>query len=133
MQCNLNLGHHYGWLWTFAMIILCALTPEPACSPKVTSDNNYYYVARDRSVSLNCEFTLDSEDLDIEWNIVPPNRQEDDKLILWYTQGMIHNNIYAPLKNRIYFTSPEPQDDDASISITDLKVTDSGMYQCKVR
>uniref|UniRef100_A0A8P4KG69 Ig-like domain-containing protein n=1 Tax=Dicentrarchus labrax TaxID=13489 RepID=A0A8P4KG69_DICLA len=127
---------YFAVLWTVAMMILCALTPEQAYSLKITSDNNHYYGARDRSVSLNCEFTLDSEDLenlDIEWNIVPPNRQEDDKLILWYTQSIIQNNLYAPLKNRIYFTSPEPQDGDASLSITDLKLTDSGTYQCKVR
>lgn len=84
-------------------------------------------------MSLNCEFTLDSEyleNLDIQWNIVLPNRQEDDKLILWYTPTIIYNNLYAPLKNRIYFTSPEPQDGDVSICITDLKLADSGMYQC---
>ncbi|KAL7398526.1 hypothetical protein ABVT39_011156 [Epinephelus coioides] len=130
------LPGYFTVLWTVAMMILCALTPEPAYSLKITSDNNHYYGTRDRSVSLNCQFTLDSEDvenLDIEWNIVPPNRQEDEKLILWYSQSIIHNNLYAPLKNRIYFTSPEPQDGDASLSITDLKLTDSGTYQCKVR
>uniref|UniRef100_A0A8P4K5F0 Ig-like domain-containing protein n=1 Tax=Dicentrarchus labrax TaxID=13489 RepID=A0A8P4K5F0_DICLA len=128
------LQGYFAMLWTVAMRILCTLTPEQAYSLKITSDNNHYYGTRDRSVSLNCKFTLDSEDLedlDIEWNIVPPNRQE--KLILWYAQSLIHNNLYAPLKNRIYFTSHEPQDGDASLSITDLKLTDSGTYQCKVR
>ncbi|KAL7400562.1 hypothetical protein ABVT39_014105 [Epinephelus coioides] len=130
------LPGYFTVLWTVAMMILCALTPEPAYSLKITSDNNYYYGASDESVSLNCQFTLDSEDvenLDIEWNIVPPIRQEDDKLILRYSQSTIHNNLYAPLKNRIYFTSPEPQDGDASLSITDLRRKDSGTYQCKVR
>ena len=36
--------------------------------------------------------------------------------------------VYASLKNRIYFTSPQPQDGDASLSITDLKLTDSETY-----
>nr|XP_046238905.1 coxsackievirus and adenovirus receptor homolog [Scatophagus argus] len=130
------LPGYFTGIWTFAMVILCSLTLEPACSVKIISDNNYYYEASDISITLNCQFTLDPEDLgnlDIQWNIVPPNTQEDDKLILLYTQSIIHNNLYAPLNNRIYFKSPKPQDGDASISITDLKLTDSGKYQCKVR
>ena len=70
----------------------CCLPGEQAYSLKITYDNDLYYGTRDRSVSLNCEFTLDSEDLenlDIEWNIVPPNRQEDEILILSYTQSII--------------------------------------------
>uniref|UniRef100_A0A3B4TQ83 Ig-like domain-containing protein n=1 Tax=Seriola dumerili TaxID=41447 RepID=A0A3B4TQ83_SERDU len=65
-------------------------------------------MARDSSFTHNCEFFLDSENLghmDIEWNIL----------------------------HRVYFTSPEHQNGIASLTITDLKLTDSGTYQCKVK
>ena len=90
------LPGYFAILWTVATMISCALTPEQAYSLKITSDNDLYYGTRDRSVSLNCEFTLDSEDLenlDIEWNIVPPIRQGDEKRILRYSPSIIHNNL----------------------------------------
>ena len=89
----------------------------------------------DSSVTLTCEFVASEncQPREIEWNIVPPNRAEDDKLIIHYTGGQIYNHLYDPLKGRLHFTSPEPQNGDASISITDMKLEDTGSYQCKVR
>uniref|UniRef100_A0A3B4XXR6 Ig-like domain-containing protein n=1 Tax=Seriola lalandi dorsalis TaxID=1841481 RepID=A0A3B4XXR6_SERLL len=108
----------------------------PACALEITSHIKYYYVARDSSVTLNCEFVLDSENLghmDIEWNILAENRDQDDNTIICYTAATIYNNLYGPLKHRVYFTSPEPQNGIASLTITDLKLTDSGTYQCMVK
>lgn len=98
----------------------------------------HYYIGRESRVTLNCKFALASEllnlqDMEIEWNIVPRNREEDDKIIIWLTGGIIYNNLYNPLKGRVHFTSPDPQNGDASLTITDLKLTDTGTYQCKVK
>lgn len=93
-------------------------------------------MARDSSVTLNCEFVLESENLgytEIAWNIVLSDKQQDDKIIIWYTGGVIYSNLYEPLKNRVHFASPDPQDGDASLRILDLKLTDMGTYQCKVK
>uniref|UniRef100_A0A665UE33 Ig-like domain-containing protein n=1 Tax=Echeneis naucrates TaxID=173247 RepID=A0A665UE33_ECHNA len=107
-----------------------------SCALEITSQNKYYYVARDSSVTLQCEFVLASDNLahtEIEWIIVPSDRDKDEDVIIWYTGGIIYDNLYGPLKQRVHFTSPEPQDGIASITVTDLKHTDSGTYQCKVK
>ncbi|XP_022625771.1 coxsackievirus and adenovirus receptor homolog, partial [Seriola dumerili] len=118
------------------MGIFRPLTIGPACALEITSHIKYYYVARDSSVTLNCEFVLDSENVEhteIEWKILAENRDQDDNTIIWYTAAMIYNNLYGPLKHRVYFTSPEPQNGIASLTISDLKLTDSGTYQCMVK
>lgn len=59
------------------------------------------------SLSLNLrtwEYT------EIVWNIVPSDKQQDDKIIIWYTGGVIYSNLYEKLKNRVHFASPDPQD-----------------------
>lgn len=84
-------------------------------------------------MTLNCEFSLASENLqytEIEWTI--PNR-EDDKTIIWFTGGMLYNDLYDPLKGRVHSSSLHPQNGDASLSIKDLRLTDTGTYQCKVK
>ncbi len=96
----------------------------------------HYYVGKESSVTLNCGFSLASENLqhmEIEWNIVPPNTEEDDKIIIWLTGGMLYNDLYDPLKGRVHFTSPDPQNGNASLTIMDLRLTDTGTYQCKVK
>uniref|UniRef100_A0A665VK20 Ig-like domain-containing protein n=1 Tax=Echeneis naucrates TaxID=173247 RepID=A0A665VK20_ECHNA len=106
----------------------------PACALEITSQIKYYYVAGDSSVTLQCEFVLASDNLahtEIEWIIVPPDRDKDEDVIIWYTGGIIYDNLHSP--QRVHFTSPEPQDGIASITMTDLKHTDSGTYQCKVK
>uniref|UniRef100_A0A3B4XDU3 Ig-like domain-containing protein n=1 Tax=Seriola lalandi dorsalis TaxID=1841481 RepID=A0A3B4XDU3_SERLL len=124
-------------LWLFLIMgVFKPSTIGPACALEITSHIKYYYVARDSSVTLNCEFVLDSENLehmDIEWNILAENRDQDDNIIIWYIAAMIYNNLYSPLKHRVCFTSAEPQNGIASLTITDLNLTDSGTYQCKVK
>uniref|UniRef100_A0A3B4TQ57 Ig-like domain-containing protein n=1 Tax=Seriola dumerili TaxID=41447 RepID=A0A3B4TQ57_SERDU len=90
-------------LWLFLIMgIFRPLTIGPACALEITSHIKYYYVARDSSVTLNCEFVL-------------------------YSENLGHMDIEC------YFTSAEPQNGIASLTITDLKLTDSGTYQCKVK
>lgn len=126
----------FGLLLFLTMGVFGLFNTGPACALEITSQIKYYYVTKDSSVTLQCEFDLASDDLghtEIEWNIVPPNRDEDEGVIIWYTGGIVYNNLYGPLKHRVHFASPEPQDGIASIRMTDLKLTDSGTYLCKVK
>ncbi len=62
-------------------------------------------MAREASVNLYCEFAFASEtcqNMDIEWNIIPPDRQQDYKLIILFSGSLLYNNLYDPLKGRLH-------------------------------
>ncbi|XP_066455206.1 coxsackievirus and adenovirus receptor isoform X2 [Eleutherodactylus coqui] len=85
-------------------------------------------------IVLDCKFTLAPEDtgtLDIEWFLVAPDNQQADKPIIVYS-GKSYP-LGSPLQGRVDFVSPTPEDGDASIIISNLKASDSGSYQCKVK
>ncbi|XP_044140248.1 LOW QUALITY PROTEIN: coxsackievirus and adenovirus receptor [Bufo gargarizans] len=85
-------------------------------------------------ITLDCKFTLLPEDtgtLDIEWFLVAPDAQQADKMIISFT-GVLYPQD-GPLKGRVDFVSPTPEEGDASIIISNLKESDSGTYQCKVK
>lgn len=126
----------FGILLFLTMGIMGVFNTDPACALEITSQIKYYYVARGSSVTLHCEVVRGSGDVgstEIEWNIIPPNRDKDEEIIIWYTGGIVYDNLYPPLKQRAHFASPQPQVGNASLTITDLKLTDSGTYQCKVK
>ncbi|NXC14364.1 CXAR protein, partial [Corythaeola cristata] len=53
--------------------------------------------------------------------------------IIMYTAGRIYNNFYASVTGRMQFTDPDPKSGDGSLDILNLKSTDTGTYQCKVK
>uniref|UniRef100_A0A087Y744 V-set and immunoglobulin domain containing 8b n=1 Tax=Poecilia formosa TaxID=48698 RepID=A0A087Y744_POEFO len=90
--------------------------------------------AEGESVDLGCTYTPAAEDkgeLDIEWSNVSPDMTQKDKLLLSYAAGQTHN-YYPEFKDRLKF-STEPNQGDASITISALKASDTGTYQCKVK
>ena len=87
------------------------------------------------SVTLSCDFTLsyqDGERIDIEWSLKPSDVQAEEKTVIWYAADRLHDN-YEPFKDRVSFMSRDPASGKASIVIRDLRVSDSGTYQCKIR
>ncbi|XP_061673394.1 V-set and immunoglobulin domain-containing protein 8b isoform X3 [Syngnathoides biaculeatus] len=90
--------------------------------------------AQGEKVLLGCTYTpglQDAGELDIEWSNVSPDMTQKDKLILAYTDGRILN--YDPsLSGRLRFTG-DPKQGDASISLSDLRISDTATYQCKVK
>ncbi|KAK7925424.1 hypothetical protein WMY93_007734 [Mugilogobius chulae] len=92
--------------------------------------------ASGESVKLDCQFTLAAEDtgpLDIEWSLRAPDNQREDTVVLLYSGDRAYEDYYEPMKGRVHFNSPDPKNGDASISLTGLKSSDSGTYQCKVK
>ncbi|XP_051923539.1 V-set and immunoglobulin domain-containing protein 8b isoform X1 [Hippocampus zosterae] len=90
--------------------------------------------AQGENLLIGCTYTpglQDTGELDIEWSNVSPDMTQKDKLILAYTEGRIHN--YDPsLSGRLSFVG-DPKRGDASISITDLRLSDTATYLCKVK
>ena len=117
------------FLWPFIIDSTCGLEIS-------STGQSHIYMARGESVNLYCHFVLASEDIgqmDIEWSIIPSDIQAEEKVVVWYTGERIYDVHQHHLKGRVYFNSPEPQNGNASITITDLKFTDTDTYQCKVR
>ncbi|XP_077418080.1 V-set and immunoglobulin domain-containing protein 8b [Vanacampus margaritifer] len=90
--------------------------------------------ARGENILLGCTYTpgpQDTGELDIEWSNVSPDMTKKDKLIVAYTEGRIIN--YDPsVTGRLRFTG-NPKQGDASISLSDLRLSDTATYQCKVK
>ncbi|XP_069802108.1 coxsackievirus and adenovirus receptor isoform X1 [Dendropsophus ebraccatus] len=112
------------------LILSCALLNALELLP---SDKKYDGIQGD-SIILDCKFTLAPEDtgtLDIEWLLVAPDAQQADQMIIIYNGKTYPQD--GPLKGRVDFVSAAPEEGDASIKITNLKESDAGTYQCKVK
>nr|XP_043876530.1 coxsackievirus and adenovirus receptor homolog [Solea senegalensis] len=101
--------------------------------PKLNTSSKYY-AARGENVTLECHFMVTPEDLDqltIEWLFGPRYGQDDkDLLISFFGDAKYHKN---GIQDRVRFSSPNPQDGDASLMLNDLALTDTGTYQCAIK
>ncbi|KAG8012231.1 Coxsackievirus and adenovirus receptor-like protein [Nibea albiflora] len=91
--------------------------------------------AQGGTVKLGCIYTPAPEDtgeLDIEWSNVSPDMTQKDKLLLSFTGGLMHQYGDPSVSSRLKFTG-NPKQGDASISIADVRVSDTATYQCKVK
>ncbi|XP_006022976.1 coxsackievirus and adenovirus receptor isoform X1 [Alligator sinensis] len=113
------------------------------CSPGVTdslkitpTDQPMIEKAQGEKVTLPCMFTLSQEDegpLDIEWVLIPIDNQKNEQTIIMYTVDRVYSNYYEGMHGRMQFSNPDPKSGDASLEILNLKSTDTGTYQCKVK
>lgn len=53
--------------------------------------------------------------------------------IILYSGDKIYDDYYQDLKGRVHFTSSDVKSGDASINVTNLRLSDIGTYQCKVK
>ncbi|XP_044052974.1 V-set and immunoglobulin domain-containing protein 8b [Siniperca chuatsi] len=91
--------------------------------------------AQGETVNLGCTYTpgpQDTGDLDIEWSNVSPDMTQKDQLILSYTGGQMHQYGDPSLSKRLNFIG-NPKQGDATISVSDVRPSDTATYQCKVK
>ncbi|XP_053312831.1 coxsackievirus and adenovirus receptor isoform X2 [Spea bombifrons] len=101
----------------------------------VPSDQKILEKSEGDKVTLECKYNVGPMDigtLDIDWDLVSADTQKPDQSIIMFSGGVTYVNS-EELKNRVHFSSPDPSDGDASIEIVNLKSTDTGSYQCKVK
>ncbi|XP_061743000.1 coxsackievirus and adenovirus receptor homolog [Nerophis ophidion] len=117
------------------VMLLTFCSPGPACALKISSDLTSYHAAQESSVTLHCEYTyssVDKHDTEVEWTKLTPHRH-DDRIVIWFTGGQLYNDLDEPTKGRVHFASPDPRNGDASVTISDLRLSDTGTYQCMVK
>ncbi|NXA42540.1 CXAR protein, partial [Eudromia elegans] len=101
-----------------------------------SSDQSMFERAQGEKVTLPCTFVLSENDegpLDIEWVLIPADNQKKEQIIIMYAVDRIYNHYYAATTGRMQFTSPDPRSGDGSLDILNLKSSDTGTYQCKVK
>ncbi|XP_070689813.1 V-set and immunoglobulin domain-containing protein 8b [Pempheris klunzingeri] len=92
-------------------------------------------MAQGETVKLGCTYTQSPQDtgeLDIEWSRVSQDMTQKDKLILSFTGGQTLQYGDPGLSRRLKFTG-DPKQGDASISLSDVRSSDTNTYQCKVK
>uniref|UniRef100_A0A672YYZ1 CXADR Ig-like cell adhesion molecule n=1 Tax=Sphaeramia orbicularis TaxID=375764 RepID=A0A672YYZ1_9TELE len=71
------------------------------------------------------------------WHLFPSCLNSDSVMwtlqVLLYSGDRAYEDYYPPMRGRVHFNSPDPKNGDASITLTGLKSSDSGTYQCKVK
>ncbi|XP_043934257.1 coxsackievirus and adenovirus receptor homolog [Protopterus annectens] len=93
-------------------------------------------VATGDSVQLNCTYTLASTDagsLDIEWSIIRPDSRDKDIVVLAFMENQVYQYLPPSLAGRFKFVVLEPSGGDASVVLSNIQESDTGIYQCKVK
>ncbi|XP_030593877.1 V-set and immunoglobulin domain-containing protein 8b [Archocentrus centrarchus] len=117
-----------------AVLLLIAIQLRTEAMKVTSAGPQTIQKAQGETVKLECTYAPGSEDtgdLDIEWSNVSPDMTQKDTLILSYSGGQTHIHDQN-LAKRFTFTT-NPQQGDASVSITDLRPSDTATYQCKVK
>ncbi|KAM4797225.1 coxsackievirus and adenovirus receptor isoform 2-T2 [Rhinophrynus dorsalis] len=118
---------------TAVLLFIC--TASTMALELVPTDQKTLIKPQGDKITLECKFTVGPEDiatLDIEWTLVAADTQQEDVPIIMFSG----DRLYDPnedLKTRVHFVSADPKNGDASIEIVNLKTTDTGTYQCKVK
>nr|XP_061833230.1 coxsackievirus and adenovirus receptor homolog [Nerophis lumbriciformis] len=119
-------------LW-YLVSELAFCTTSLVCAFGISAEKTSYYAFKGSSVILDCKYTRPSgffNCLGADWEFLVP--KEGVKIFLWMDDGQMYVE-HKPLKDRVEFTSPSPCDGDASIRITDLRMSDTGKYACNLR
>ncbi|XP_061882182.1 coxsackievirus and adenovirus receptor homolog isoform X1 [Entelurus aequoreus] len=119
-------------LW-YLVSVLAFCTTSLVCAFGISADKTSYYALKGSSVILDCKSTRPSIFLKcsvVYWEFLIP--KEGAKIFLLMDHGQMYV-AHKPLKDRVKFTSPNPCDGDASIRITDLRMSDTGKYACNLR
>ncbi|XP_061924645.1 coxsackievirus and adenovirus receptor homolog [Entelurus aequoreus] len=118
-------------LWYFAwLLVFC--TKNPAWAFDIISTKSDYHAVEGSNVTLSCKFTHDVDDISnriiIRWYFKSPEEKKTE--ILKYHGGQLDID---PNYSRVHFTTPEPGHGNASIEISDLRMSDEGIYQCSLK
>ncbi|XP_030060073.1 coxsackievirus and adenovirus receptor isoform X2 [Microcaecilia unicolor] len=119
------------WVSVTVALLLCQ-SPAGALELNPTEDTVLESSQGER-VTLACQFTVspaDTGQLGIDWTFSPSGGLEQPILLFSNDQTYPQDGQF---KGRAFFTSTDPTSGDASVEILNLKSTDAGVYECRVR
>ncbi|XP_042296909.1 V-set and immunoglobulin domain-containing protein 8-like [Sceloporus undulatus] len=123
----------------FLILLICIFLAATGAVRISENGQKVIYLPKGESIKLGCPFVSDPEDntpdndWDIEWKQVKPGPYPQDNPLLSYHD---HRIIYPgppDLQRRVGFTSADPSLYDASMQLSDVQITDSATYECKVK
>ncbi|XP_058932985.1 V-set and immunoglobulin domain-containing protein 8 [Kogia breviceps] len=122
----------------FHLLLVC-LSPALLSAVRINGEQQEVLnLAEGDSVRLGCPYILDPEDygpnaLGIEWMQVNPEPSRQENVLLSYRDKRVNHGNLPSLQQRVRFAAPDPSQDDASISLSNLQVSDTAIYECRVK
>ncbi|XP_032319839.1 V-set and immunoglobulin domain-containing protein 8 isoform X2 [Camelus ferus] len=122
----------------FHLLLVC-LSPALLSAVRINGDGQeVLYLAEGDNVRLGCPYILDPEDygpngLDIEWMQVNSDPSHRENVFLSYQDKRINHGNLPHLQQRVRFAASDPSQYDASITLTNLQVSDTATYECRVK
>nr|XP_061801681.1 coxsackievirus and adenovirus receptor homolog [Nerophis lumbriciformis] len=99
---------------------------------EIHPEESHYYAAEGSNVTMPCQYndTLNSTEY-IRWSFTrfdayPP-------LIILLSDGRLHFDLDTPMKGRVRFAARDPQNGDASLTISNVSRSDEMTYICIVK
>ncbi|XP_051057050.1 coxsackievirus and adenovirus receptor homolog [Phodopus roborovskii] len=105
-------------------------------SVNITTPEQTIQEAQGGTVHLPCMFALGPKDqgpLFVDWmQLTGPENEEVNRMFIVNLADKIYDDFYQDMKGRVKFTSNDIRSGDASISISNVQLSDAGTYQCGV-
>ncbi|XP_010801062.1 V-set and immunoglobulin domain-containing protein 8 isoform X1 [Bos taurus] len=120
-------------------LLLACLSPALLSAVRINGDGQeILYLAEGDNVRLGCPYILDPEDygpngLDIEWKQVNSDPSHRENVFLSYQDKTINHGNLPHLQQRVRFAASDPSQYDASITLSNLQVSDTATYECRVK
>uniref|UniRef100_A0A3P8QRQ7 Ig-like domain-containing protein n=1 Tax=Astatotilapia calliptera TaxID=8154 RepID=A0A3P8QRQ7_ASTCA len=113
------------WTYTLALLLSGITLSEMKC--QVASE---LIVNPGQDAPLQCQGPRDAEITLLEWNRA--DLKSDDYVFLYRNQRPYENYQHESFKGRVNLMDPSMKDGNVSVTLRNVKLTDTGTYKCQI-